>query len=58
YVQVRDAATGALLSQLQFPSACWSGIATVGDALVFGTGSSFQSQNAGIVAVTPGGTAP
>ena len=58
YVQVRDAATGALLSQLQFPSACWSGIATVGDALVFGTGSSFQSQNAGIVAVTPGGKAP
>jgi len=58
YVQVREAGNGALLDQLQFPSACWSGIATVGDAMVLGLGSSFQGDNDGIVAVTPGGKAP
>ncbi len=38
-VQVRASATGALLDQAPIPTTCWSGIATVGDALVFGTGS-------------------
>ncbi|MBV8161909.1 MAG: PQQ-binding-like beta-propeller repeat protein [Acidimicrobiia bacterium] len=57
-VQVRDARSGALLRELQFPSACWSGIATVGDAVVFGLGSSFQADSDGIVAATPDGRAP
>ena len=38
-VQVRDAATGQLIVQVKLPQANWSGIATVGDALVLGLGS-------------------
>jgi len=57
-VQARDAATGHLLWQISLPAACWSGIATVGDALVLGTGSSQQGSPDGIVALTPGGTPP
>jgi polyvinyl alcohol dehydrogenase (cytochrome) len=38
-VEVRDAATGTVLAHLSLPALCWSGIATVGDALVLGTGA-------------------
>jgi outer membrane protein assembly factor BamB len=57
-VDVRIAATGHLLTQLPLRASCWSGIATVGDAVVLGTGSSFQGWPDGIVAFTPGGTPP
>ncbi len=57
-VQVRAASTGALLDQAALPATCWSGIATVGDALVLGTGSSAQGAPDGIVALTPGGKDP
>lgn len=57
-VQVRSATSGSLLDQTTLPSSCWSGIATVGDALVLGTGSSTQASPDGIVALTPGGRPP
>lgn len=57
-VQLRDAATGAVLTNLPIQSACWSGIATVGNAIVFGTGSSYQGSGDGIAVFTPGGVAP
>jgi outer membrane protein assembly factor BamB len=57
-VDVRDAATGQLLIQLPLRASCWSGIATVGDAIVLGTGSSYQGSPDGIVAFTPGGASP
>lgn len=57
-IQVRDAATGRLVTQVELPQANWSGIATVGDALVFGTGTDFSGSSAGIEVVTPGGKAP
>ncbi len=37
---------------------CWSGVATVGDALVLGTGTSSQGSPDGLVVLTPGGTPP
>ena len=54
-IQVRDAATGQLIAQLALPQSNWSGIATVGDALVFGTGSTYRGDPAGIEVLTPGG---
>ena len=39
-VQIRDALTGTLIKELPTPVDCWSGIATVGNALVLGTGTS------------------
>ena len=57
-VQVRAAATGSLIDQAALPNICWSGIATVGDALVVGTGSSTSGSPDGIVMLTPGGRRP
>jgi polyvinyl alcohol dehydrogenase (cytochrome) len=57
-VQVRAVGTGSLLDQATLPNACWSGIATVGNALVLGTGSSVLASPDGIVALTPGGRTP
>jgi polyvinyl alcohol dehydrogenase (cytochrome) len=57
-VQVRDAKSGRLLAQIKLPQANWSGIATVGDALVLGLGSTYTPQAAGIEVLTPGGTVP
>ncbi len=57
-IQVRDAATGRLIAQLNLPQANWSGIATVGDALVFGLGTDYSASNAGIEVATPGGKPP
>jgi polyvinyl alcohol dehydrogenase (cytochrome) len=56
-LRVRIADTGALLAQLPLPSPCWSGVATVGNALVLGTGASFNASG-GVVALTPGGMPP
>jgi polyvinyl alcohol dehydrogenase (cytochrome) len=57
-IQVRDTNTGRLLASIHLPASCWSGVTTVGDALVIGTGSSFQGQPAGIEVLTPGGKPP
>jgi outer membrane protein assembly factor BamB len=57
-VEVRDAATGHLLHSIDLPAPCWSGVATVGDAIVFGTGASQTGSPDGIYAYTPSGTPP
>ena len=57
-VQVRDAPSGRLVTSIHLPASCWSGVTTVGDALVIGTGSSFAGQPAGIEVLTPGGKPP
>ena len=57
-IQVRNGATGALVAQVPLPQANWSGIATVGDALVFGLGTDFSGFPAGIEVVTPAGKPP
>jgi outer membrane protein assembly factor BamB len=57
-VQVRDAATGRLLTELAVPSPNWSGIATAGDAIVFGTGAAEIGSPDGVYAYTPGGVPP
>ena len=57
-VQVRDAATGRLVAQIGLPQANWSGIATVGDALVLGVGSTYDPSFSGIEVLTPGGDPP
>jgi polyvinyl alcohol dehydrogenase (cytochrome) len=57
-VQVRERATGALVTELPIPAPCWSGIATAGDAIVFGTGASHVGKPDGIVAFTPNGEPP
>jgi polyvinyl alcohol dehydrogenase (cytochrome) len=57
-IQVRSATTGRLLKQVELPVANWSGIATVGDALVFGVGTTYSATPAGIEVLTPGGRPP
>lgn len=57
-LDVRLASTGALIHQVTLPQANWSGVATVGNALVLGVGSTYNVNGAGIVVLTPGGTAP
>lgn len=57
-IQVRDVATGSLLVQVPLTQANWSGIATVGDAVVFGTGSTFDPSLSGIEVLTPDGATP
>ncbi|MGH3184535.1 MAG: hypothetical protein ACRDOE_21890, partial [Streptosporangiaceae bacterium] len=57
-IQVRDAKTGRLVVQVKLPQANWSGIATVGDALVLGLGNTYNPAHAGIEVLTPGGAPP
>lgn len=57
-LQVRDATSGALITELALPGPSWSGVATVGDAIVFGTGTSYQASPDGILAYTPDGRSP
>jgi outer membrane protein assembly factor BamB len=57
-LNIRRAATGKLLAQIALPAPCWSGIATVGDALVLGTGASFSSTGTGVLVLTPNGAPP
>jgi hypothetical protein len=57
-IQVRDASTGRLLTQVGLPQFNWSGIATVGDALVFGVGTTASADSSGIEVLTPGGASP
>jgi len=55
---VRDAPTGRLLAQVALDQFNWSGIATVGDALVFGVGTTASATSSGIEVMTPGGAPP
>ena len=57
-IQVRDASTGRLLTQIGLDQFNWSGIATVGNALVFGVGTTASAPSSGIEALTPGGVPP
>ncbi len=57
-IQVRDASSGRLLTQVGLPQFNWSGIATVGDALVFGVGTTASADSSGIEVLTPDGTSP
>ena len=57
-VDVRDAATGKVLAQVPLTQANWSGIATVGNALVLGLGSSYSAAGSGIEVLTPDGSSP
>jgi polyvinyl alcohol dehydrogenase (cytochrome) len=57
-VDVRDNATGELVTQLPLAIPSWSGIATVGNAVVVGTGTSFAGTPAGIAVFTPNGVRP
>jgi len=57
-LQVRRADNGDVVSDLPLDAPCWSGIATVGNAIVFGTGASHQGAPDGVLAYTPGGASP
>jgi hypothetical protein len=57
-VDVRDSATGDLLAQLPLAIPSWSGIATVGNTVVVGTGTSYAGTPAGIAVFTPDGLPP
>ncbi|HXX90916.1 MAG TPA: PQQ-binding-like beta-propeller repeat protein [Acidimicrobiales bacterium] len=57
-LQVRSAATGQVIIEVPLPQANWSGIATVGDALVLGLGSSYDGRSSGIEVLTPDGAPP
>jgi outer membrane protein assembly factor BamB len=57
-IQVRDASSGRLLTQVDLAQFNWSGIATVGDALVFGVGTTASANSSGIEVLTPGGAPP
>jgi outer membrane protein assembly factor BamB len=57
-IQIRDARSGRLLAHVTLPQFNWSGIATVGNALVFGMGTPYNTQGDGVEVVTPDGTPP
>jgi outer membrane protein assembly factor BamB len=57
-LQVRRVDTGDVVSELPLEAACWSGVATVRNAIVFGTGASQQGSPDGVLAYTPGGVPP
>jgi polyvinyl alcohol dehydrogenase (cytochrome) len=57
-LDIRDAATGVLVDQVALPGANWSGVATVGDALVMGIGNSYTGHPAGVAVFTPQGRPP
>jgi polyvinyl alcohol dehydrogenase (cytochrome) len=57
-LEVRDASNGDLLNSVSLPGPVWSGVATVGDALVTGVGSSYAAQPAGVEVITPEGAPP
>jgi outer membrane protein assembly factor BamB len=57
-IQIRDAATGRVVALIPLSQFCWSGIATVGDALVLGLGTTADDTPSGVEVVTPGGTPP
>jgi polyvinyl alcohol dehydrogenase (cytochrome) len=52
-IAVRDAATGRVVATIALPQFCWSGIATAGNALVFGLGTTADAKGSGIEVLTP-----
>ena len=57
-MDVRDASTGRLVRQVPLTQSSWSGVATVGDAVVVGEGTDYEYKPSGIEALTPYGRAP
>ena len=57
-IAVRDASSGRVVAMIGLPQLCWSGIATVGDALVLGLGSTAGAKGSGVEVLTPGGAPP
>jgi hypothetical protein len=57
-IAVRDVPTGRVVAMIGLPQFCWSGIATAGDALVFGLGTTADAKGSGIEVLTPRGAAP
>lgn len=57
-IQVRDAATGLLITTMPLPATSDSGVAVSRNALFFGTGSPEQGAPVGVYAYTPLGVAP
>jgi polyvinyl alcohol dehydrogenase (cytochrome) len=57
-IDVRAVATGQLIARIKLPQFNWSGIATVGDALVFGLGTTADDSTPGIEVLTPNGAPP
>jgi outer membrane protein assembly factor BamB len=57
-LQVRRADTGDLVTELPLEAPCWSGVATAGNSIVFGTGASQQGNPDGVLAYTPGAAPP
>ncbi len=57
-IDVRDAASGTLVAEVGLPQFNWSGIATVGDALVVGLGSTSEATGSGVEVLTPAGRPP
>ena len=49
-VQVRDAATGVLLTKLALPDPCWSGVAISGGTVLTGVGTSANGASTGVIA--------
>ena len=56
-IEVRDASSGRLLTQVGLAQFNWSGIATVGDALVFGVGTTASRELVGHRGADPGRSA-
>jgi len=52
-LDVRDAATGALLASPPLPNACWGGVAVVGDRVLVPVGTSPAGTPGGVVALAP-----
>jgi outer membrane protein assembly factor BamB len=57
-VTVRDDSSGTVLTTLKLAEPCWSGISVVGNAVLFGTGSSAVGAHSGLSLYTPGASAP
>jgi outer membrane protein assembly factor BamB len=57
-VQVRDGTTGRLVDQVSLAIPSWSGIATAGNAIALGTGTTYAGTPAGISVFTPDGVPP
>jgi len=57
-LDVREAASGSLVTEVPLPQFNWSGVATVGDALVLGLGSTSDDTGSGVEVLTPGGKPP
>jgi hypothetical protein len=57
-IDIRAVATGRLIARIPLTQLNWSGIATVGDALVIGLGGTEGGSSVGIEALTPNGDPP